>query len=78
MYSNVSDSFTFDQKYAPCISDNMDIRVILSVLYTMLEVIRNYEIEVDANRLMRQPHLANLYQHIRLQLKNELSELPKE
>lgn len=48
-------TFNAENKYAPCISDNADLRVILSVLYTMLEVIRCYDKEVAENRLMPPP-----------------------
>lgn len=49
--SEMCNSFNAENKYAPCITDNADMRVILSVLYTMLEVIRCYEKEVAENRL---------------------------
>lgn len=48
-------TFNAENKYAPCITDNADLRVILSVLYTMLEVIRCYDKELADNRLMPPP-----------------------
>ena len=50
-FSNICNSFLIENKYAPCISDNTDLRVILSILYTLLEVTRCYDIEVAAKRL---------------------------
>lgn len=50
-FSNICNSFLIENKYAPCISDNTDLRVILSILYTLLEVTRCYDTEVAAKRL---------------------------
>ncbi|RNA35377.1 striatin-interacting 2 [Brachionus plicatilis] len=71
--NNISENVLADSKYAPSIADNVDVRVILSVLYTILEVVRLYESEVDARRLSASDHYAQNYQHIKHQLKSELN-----
>ena len=70
-------SFIIENKYAPCISDNADLRVILSVLYTMLEVIRSYETEVNEGRINPNKELGDKYASMKRLLKNELSKFKK-
>ena len=69
----MTQSFMVEKKYAPCIADNPDLRVILSVLYTILEVIRLYETETNAGRFMFGKELNAKYAHMKTMLKTELS-----
>lgn len=71
--SNLCQSFLLQSKYAPCISDNADLRVILSVLYTILEVIRLYDEETAAGRFKFGPDLDAQYTNMKQQLRDELS-----
>ncbi len=66
-------SFQAENKYAPCISDNADLRVILSILYTMLEVIRLYETETNSGRFMFSKELNTRYSRIKILLRSELN-----
>lgn len=70
---NVCVSFLVEHKYAPCISDNPDLRVILSILYTMLEVIRLYDSETNAGRFMFSKELNAKYVKIKKLLRSELN-----
>lgn len=71
--NNLCTSFLLQNKYAPCISDNADLRVILSVLYTMLEVIRLYDVETASGRFTFGSQLDLKYANIKQQLRNELN-----
>lgn len=70
---NLCSSFLIENKYAPCISDNADLRVILSVLYTMLEVIRLYDSETMAGRFIFSKELNAKYAKVKSLLKLELN-----
>jgi hypothetical protein len=71
--NNVCSSFLVESKYAPCISDNTDLRVILSILYSLLEVIRCYDIEVSAKRLESNEDLDEKFKRIKTHLRSELN-----
>lgn len=66
-------TFNAGNKYAPCISDNAYLRVILSVLYTMIEVVRCYETEVSENRFRSNKDCEKKYKEMKAQLKSDLS-----
>ena len=72
-HSNVCSSFLIENKYAPCISDNTDLRVILSILYSILEVIRCYDIEVTAKRFQTCPEQDEKFKKFKTHLTSELS-----
>ena len=72
-FSNLCQSFLLQNKYAPCISDNADLRVILSVLYTILEVIRLYDEETKAGRFTFDKDLNDKYASMKHQLRMELN-----
>lgn len=70
---NLCQTFLIENKYAPCISDNADLRVIMSVLYTMLEVIRLYDSEFSAARFCSTSELNEKYTKTKSLLFNELN-----
>jgi hypothetical protein len=67
-----------ETKYASCISDNADIRVILSVLYTIIEVVRCYETEINSCRMQSNKDFEMKISKIKNELKNELSKRSKQ
>ncbi|CAF0731843.1 unnamed protein product [Brachionus calyciflorus] len=71
--NNLNENISVDSKYAPCIADNVDMRVILSVLYTILEVIRSFENEYNSKRIFANQQMVLKYQSMRSQLNNELN-----
>lgn len=67
-------SFAIENKYAPCISDNAELRVIMSVLYTIIEVIRCYDVDINGTRIKSSNNdYTAKYKVIKEQLRSELS-----
>jgi hypothetical protein len=62
-----------DSTYAPCISDNNELRIILSVIYTIIEVVRCYEIEIKEKRINDSNELDKKMAKIKTSLTDELS-----
>ena len=75
---NLCNTFSQETKFTSCITDNADLRVILSVLYTILEVARCYEIECNERRFQSYKGIETKINQIKNELKHDLNKpIPK-